>query len=273
MARLINSHTEHEQDHKHEIAIEVKGLNFSYSKKGPQILKNVNVKFDKGCFTTIIGPNGSGKSTLVKNIVKALTYHEGEITVDGKEHTRKEFAKKIAYIPQIIEIPGGISAYDFVSFGRTPYLGMFGRMSEDDHKIVEDAMKEMGTFVWKDVMTEDLSGGQRQKVLASMALAQQSDIVILDEPTTYLDIRAQYELLELMDKLHDKGKTVIVVLHDLNQAIQYSDEVVILKEGKVYGHGAPIKVVTEKMIKEVYGIETKLVKKGKLKYITDVKLV
>lgn len=273
--KLRNSHVD---SHKHEHtdktnAISIDKVTFRYAKKEKYILENLSINIKKGTFTTILGPNGSGKSTLVKAIVKANKIKSGEIKIHGNFLEGKEFAQNVAYIPQIIEIPGGISVYDFISFGRTPYLGMLGRMGEHDKKVVENAMKEIGVWQWKDKMTEDLSGGERQRVLVAMALAQETDIVILDEPTTYLDIRAQYELLELLDQLHDKGKTIVAILHDINQAVQYSDELIVLKEGKLYTSGIPEKVVTEKMLQEVYGVKTKLYKDGKRKYLTDVTLI
>ncbi len=274
MRKLLDSHSENHEHNKHEHIdiITVKGLKFRYSKKDKVILNDINISIFRGEFTTIIGPNGSGKSTLIKAIVGAHKPFEGTVHVNGQFLSPKDFAKEVAYIPQMIEIPNGLSVRDFVSFGRTPYLGLFGKMSKKDHELVEKAMKTMGVLDWADKNTEDLSGGQRQKVLVAMALAQDTNIVILDEPTTYLDIRAQYELLELMDTLHDMGKTIVVVLHDINQAIQYSDEIIILNNGQVYDFGDPRKVVTQKMLKEVYKIETKLTGKNK-KYLSDIKLV
>ena len=146
-------------------------------------------------------------------------------------------------------------------------------MTKEDKKIVEESMKKTGCWEWRDKMVEDLSGGMRQKVVVALALAQTTDIIILDEPTTYLDIKAQYELLELMGQAHKDGKTVITILHDINQAVQYSDEIIILKDGNVYDWGRPEKVITTKMIKEVFGVETKLHKEGDRKYLTDIKII
>ena len=273
--RLRNSHVDSHK-HKHTDktnAISIEKVTFRYAKREKYILENLSVNIKKGKFTTILGPNGSGKSTLVKAIVKANKINSGEIKIYGNVLEGKEFAKNVAYIPQIIEIPGGISVYDFVSFGRTPYLGMLGRMGEHDKELVKSSMIEIGVWQWKDKMTEDLSGGERQRVLVAMALAQETDIIILDEPSTYLDIRAQYELLELLDQLHDMGKTIVAILHDINQAVQYSDDLIVLKEGSLYSTGHPEKVVTEKMLQEVYGVKTKLYKDGKRKYLTDVTLI
>ena len=273
--KLINSHSEnHEHKHLHKHIIKVENVDFKYSKKAKKkVLDNLSLDIHRGSFTTIIGPNGSGKSTIVKSIVGAHKQQAGKISVNGKVLSAKEFSKKVAYIPQMIEIPSGISVYDFVSFGRTPYLGLFGKMSSEDKEIVNEAMKELGVYKWKDKSTDDLSGGERQRVLVAMALAQDTEVIILDEPTTYLDIRAQYELLELLDRLHDNGKTIVTILHDINQAVQYSDYILILKDGKLYDAGNPTKVVTRKMLREVYGVDTKLRTDNKRKYLTDVKLI
>ncbi len=261
--------------HKHETAIEIKNFSFSYSKKSLELNK-VNIDFHAGEWTTVLGPNGSGKSTLAKNIVRVLKSKNGSIKIFGedvKSIKNKEFAKQVAYIPQMIEIPSGTSVFDYVSFGRNPWLGFMSILSKKDKEIIKDAMLQTSCWEWRDKMVEDLSGGQRQKVVVAMALAQSADIIILDEPTTYLDIKAQYELLELMAKAHLNGKTIITILHDINQAVQYSDEVIVLKEGKVYAKGNPNKVINEKMMREVYGVETKLYKDGDKKYITDVKIL
>lgn len=146
-------------------------------------------------------------------------------------------------------------------------------MSKDDHSIVKAALERIGALHLKDKMMEELSGGQRQKVFVALAIAQTTDIIILDEPTTYLDIKAQYEVLELMAELHKEGKTIMTILHDINQATQYSDEIVILKEGKIYDMGSPEKVITEKMLREVYGIDSKLHEAEKRKYLTNIKLI
>ena len=272
--KLLNSHTEsHKHVHSKKDIISIDNLSFKYTKKSKNTISDLTMDIKRGSFSTIIGPNGSGKSTIVKTIVRSHKQQKGEIYINGEIYSSKEFSKKVSYIPQMIEIPAGITVYDFVSFGRTPYLGLFGKMSSKDKEIVKRSMEEIGVYKWKDKNTEDLSGGERQRVLVAMALAQDTEIIILDEPTTYLDIRAQYELLELLDQLHDAGKTIITILHDINQSVQYSDEIFILKDGMLYDNGSPEKVVTRKMLKEVYGVDTKLYKDNGRKYLTDVKLI
>lgn len=257
--------------------IEIDKVTFSYtSLKKHKHLDNVSINIKEGQWTTIIGPNGSGKSTLAKAIVKIYKPQHGEIKLDGivsSDYKHKVFARKIAYIPQTIEVPSGTKVYDFIAFGRNPHLNMFGTLGKKDKDIIKEAMEKTGVTKWADLFVDELSGGQRQKVLVAMVYAQQADIVLLDEPTTYLDIRNQYELLELMDQLHHEGKTIITILHDINQAVQYSDEIYVMKNGKVYDHGTPDEVITEKNLEEIYGIASKLHKHGKKSYVTDIKLV
>ena len=261
-----------------EKALEIKNLKFKYAgaKKGKWHLDDVSMDILKGQWTTILGPNGSGKSTLAKSIVRINKPKSGEILLNGKiikEFKGKEFARNVAYIPQVIEVPHGTSVYDFISFGRNPYLGITGALKKEDKEIIKRAMLQTKTWDWKDKMMDELSGGQRQKVLIAMVVVQDADIILLDEPTTYLDIRNQYELLEMMHYEHEKGKTIITILHDINQAVQYSDNIYILKSGKVYSSGSPDKVIDNKSLKEVYGVDAKLYKDGDRKYVTDVRLV
>ena len=261
-----------------ENAIDVNDVSFKYpgAKKGQLHLDNVSLLFKKGKWTTILGPNGSGKSTLAKSIIRVNKTKFGIIKLHDqhiKVYAGKDFAKKIAYIPQQIDIPHGTSVYDFISFGRNPYLGVTGTLQKKDKEIISKAMHQTGSWEWKDKMMDELSGGQRQKVLISMIVVQDADIILLDEPTTYLDIRNQYELLEMMHHEHEKGKTVITILHDINQAVQYSDYIYILKDGKVHSQGTPDKVISNKVLKEVYGVDATLYTDKGRKFLTDVKLV
>ena len=261
-----------------EKALEIKNLKFKYAgaKKGKWHLDNVSIDIWKGQWTTILGPNGSGKSTLAKAIVRINKFKSGEILLNSKSihnFKGKEFARSVAYIPQVIEVPHGTLVYDFISFGRNPYLGVTGTLKKEDKIIIKRAMLQTKTWEWKDKMMDELSGGQRQKVLIAMVVVQDADIILLDEPTTYLDIRNQYELLEMMHYEHEKGKTIITILHDINQAVQYSDNIYILKDGVVHSYGPPNKVVNNNSLKEVYGVDAKLYSDGDRKYLTDVRLI
>lgn len=274
MIKLVNTKQKY-HTHPHESLIRLDNVSFGYTKKSRQ-LENISFEINNKEWTTILGPNGSGKSTLAKLLTRLIKSNEGLISLNNKEiksYSNKDYARKIAYIPQIIDIPEGISVYNFVSYGRNPWMGLVSRMTQNDHQIVEEALKRIGAFHLKDKMMEELSGGQRQKVLVALAIAQTADIIILDEPTTYLDIKAQYEVLELMYELHREGKTILTILHDINQATQYSDEIIVLKDGKVYDKGAPEKVITEKLLREVYEVDSKLHKDGDKKYLTNIKLI
>lgn len=258
--------------------ISVNNVNFRYagSPKSKLHLKNVSLSFGKGNWTTILGPNGSGKSTLAKVLVKINKPKSGEILFEDlpiHDLKGKVFAKKVAYIPQQIDVPHGTKVYDFISFGRNPYLGVTGTLSAEDKKIIHDTMIQTGTWEWREKSMDELSGGQRQKVLIGMIVVQNSDVIILDEPTTYLDIRNQYELLEMMHHEHMKGKTIITILHDINQAVQYSDFIYIMKEGEIHSSGLPGVVINSKSLKEVYGVDAKLYQDGDRQYLTDVKLI
>ena len=264
----------HHERHDDIEEIVVNNLTFGYS-KNEEILKDVSITIHKGEWNTILGPNGSGKSTLAKCLVRINKYKKGNIIIDGKElkeYKNKEYAKRVAYIPQMIDIPEGTSVYDYVSFGRNPWLNFASVMSEKDHEIVRESLEKVNAWCLKDKMVEELSGGQRQRVVVAMAMAQTAQTIILDEPTTYLDIKAQYELLELMNKLHDEGKTIIAVLHDINQAVQYSDEIIVINNGKIHSIGKPEKVVTTKMLKDVFGVNAVLHESKGRKFITDIEL-
>ena len=271
----INEHGKNHHDNTNNI-IEINNATFSYTNvKSQKHLDDVTIKIREGQWTTLIGPNGSGKSTIAKALVRINKLHKGNITLHGKSINKinhKEFAKKVAYIPQVLDIPSGTKVYDFISFGRNPYVGLFGTLSKEDKKAIEEAIDITEVNNIRDKYMDELSGGQRQKVLVAMIYAQQADIIILDEPTTYLDIRNQYELLELMDQLHHTGKTIITILHDINQATQYSDYIYVMKSGKVFIEGKPQDVITEKNLKDIYGIEANLHVHGERKYLTDIRL-
>lgn len=276
MRKLLNSHTEHTHEHNHNAVFDIKNTSFKYKKNDTNILNEINVEIHRGCFTTIIGANGSGKSTLVKLLVKLNKLNSGLINFNGVDIdniANKIYSQKVAYIPQSLEIPHGITVYDFVSYGRIPYLGTFGTLTNNDKVIIENSMHDLNIYDWKDKMMNELSGGQKQRILIAMCLAQQTDIIIVDEPTTYLDIKSQYEILELLDKLHDSGKTIIAVLHDINQALQYSDEIIAMKNGKIHKYGLASEVVDEKLLRDIFEIDAKMIKSDEKKFVLDIKLI
>ncbi|RVU54420.1 ABC transporter ATP-binding protein [Anaerosphaera multitolerans] len=240
--------------------MEIKHLNFSYGKS--KVLKDINVKFKEGSITTIIGSNGSGKSTLLNLCTKNLVTRQGKITLKGKnikDIKYKEFAQQVAIVHQQNRIRGDITVEQFVSYGRTPYLKPLRRYTEKDYEEVEWALELTKLLDFKNEEIEKLSGGQKQRVFIAMALAQKSNILFLDEPTTYLDIKYQFDILNLIKKLNKNlGITIIMVLHDINQAINYSDEVVGMLDGKIKFKGSPNRVLDNENLSEIYDISLKV---------------
>lgn len=226
------------------------------------IINNLDVEIPDGKVTSIIGPNGCGKSTLLKALSRLLSINKGEITLDGKNiHTQstKEIAKKIAILPQSPEVADGLTVGELVSYGRFPHQKGFGRLSAEDKQEIDWALKVTGTYEFRHRSINDMSGGQRQRVWIAMALAQRTDIIFLDEPTTYLDISHQLEILELVQTLNkEQGCTIIMVLHDINQAIRFSDYLIAMKDGSILANGNTEDVLTKKILEKVFNIDVVL---------------
>lgn len=222
------------------------------------IIENLSVTIPKGKVTALIGPNGCGKSTLLKTLSRINKPKSGEIFIEQTSLGRikdKVLAQQLSLLPQVLVSPEGISVRKLVEYGRSPYVSHWGRLSQADKKIVEQAMTETGVLELAEQNVESLSGGQRQRAWIAMVLAQDTDIVMLDEPTTYLDLSHQIELMELMRTMNEQGKTVIVVLHDLNQACRYCDHLVVLKQGQLMAQGSPKEVFTERLLQEVFDLD------------------
>ncbi|WP_455682792.1 ABC transporter ATP-binding protein [Thomasclavelia sp.] len=239
--------------------IEAKQLSTGYGKK--IILKDQNIVIPENKITVILGPNGCGKSTMLKTMARVLPLKDGKIILDGKDlKTMKtaEIAQKLGFLSQILSTPEGISVYELVSYGRYPYKKISS--AKENQKIIEWALKETQTFEIKDMLVYNLSGGQKQRVWIAMILAQQTNIILLDEPTTYLDIGHQLEVLELLSKLNkEEQQTIVMVLHDINHASRYSDWIIAMKEGKVFKEGTPKEIITPEVIQELYGVKTQVV--------------
>ena len=237
-------------------AMEVRDLSFSYGKN--KVLKGISFTIEGGKITTIMGANGCGKSTLFNLMTKNLYPRKGNIFLHGRNIQNlglKDFAKRVSIVHQYNSSADDITVERLVSFGRTPHMKMMQGRSDEDEKLIEWAMEVTNVEKYRDREVSRLSGGQRQRVWIAMALAQNTKILFLDEPTTYLDIRYQIEILELVKKLNEEyGITIIMVLHDINQAIHFSDRIIGLKDGQVAAQGSPAEVVTPECIWTLYGI-------------------
>ncbi|MBQ4866939.1 ABC transporter ATP-binding protein [Priestia megaterium] len=235
-------------------------LHISYGDR--LIVKNLSVNIPDKKITTIIGSNGCGKSTLLKAITRIISHQSGSVILDGEnistEHT-KSLAKKMAILPQTPESASGLTVGEIVSYGRFPYQKGFGRLSKEDYKMIDWALEVTGTKDYKFRPVDSLSGGQRQRVWIAMALAQETDIIFLDEPTTYLDMAHQLEVLELLQKLNkEQERTVVMVLHDLNQAARFADYIIALKDGEIVKAGKCEEVITHDVLKKVFHIDAEI---------------
>lgn len=241
--------------------MEVKHVSFSYGKN--TILSDLSFAVKEGNITTVMGANGCGKSTLFSLMTKNQTPGKGKILLEGKNIANLrfiDFAKRVSIVHQYNSAADDITVERLVSYGRTPYQKMLGTRTKEDEELVERAMEVTGILPYRDREIAALSGGQRQRVWIAMALAQNTKILFLDEPTTYLDIRYQLEILELVKKLNrEYGITILMVLHEINQAITYSDEVIGLKDGSIVIQGKPQEVITAESMKELYGVSLKVV--------------
>lgn len=238
-------------------AMEVRDLHFSYGKN--KVLNGVSLKIEEGRITTIMGANGCGKSTLFYLMTRNLMPRKGSVFLHGKNILNlglKEFAKKVSIVHQYNTSSGDITVESLVAFGRTPHMRLMKGKSEEDERLVEWAMDVTNVAKYRSKEVSKLSGGQRQRVWIAMALAQNTKILFLDEPTTYLDIRYQIGILELVKRLNREfGITIIMVLHDINQAVYFSDEIIGLKNGAVAVRGEPEAVIDKESIAKMYDID------------------
>lgn len=253
--------------------IRLKDITAGY--KGVEVIKNINLSFEKGSITSIIGKNGCGKSTLLKTASKLLEPFSGDITLNEESiynMSGRKLAKKISFLPQIRNTPN-ITVYSLVMHGRFPYLG-FSRIPQyEDKTIVESALEKLGIKSYRNRNLSELSGGEQQKVYLAMVLAQDTDYIFLDEPTTYLDINHQLEILNIIKGLKMMGKTVIMVIHDLNSALTYSDKVCLLDKGEVAISDTPDEVYSSREIERVFNVkcdEVYMKNKGQSQYVFSI---
>ncbi|MER5179343.1 ABC transporter ATP-binding protein [Streptomyces sp. NPDC002896] len=238
-----------------------RGLTLAYEDR--IVVDGLDLEIPDGQVTVIVGPNACGKSTVLRALGRLLKPQRGAVLLDGTELSRipsKKIAQAVGLLPQTPVPPEGITVADLVSRGRQPHQRWWRQWSGDDEKAVTEAMERTGTSSLADRLVDELSGGQRQRVWIAMALAQDTDLLLLDEPTTYLDIAHQVEVLNVVRQLNrERGRTVVAVLHDLNQAARYADHLVAMKAGRIVAQGSPGDVVTADLVQEVFGLESVVV--------------
>lgn len=236
----------------------IKAQNICVSINDKEIVHNLSLEIPEGKVTAIIGPNGCGKSTTLKALSRILPY-KGSVTFKGNEMSalsQREFAKSLAILTQSPQAPSDLTVNDLVEMGRFPHRGFLGRGGKDDKEHVEWALAQTGVTAMRNRLLNTLSGGERQRAWIAMALAQRPEVLLLDEPTTYLDICHQLEIMQLIVRLNQElGLTVVMVVHDLNHAIMYADHVVVVKAGKLVTSGAPREIITADLLAEVFRVK------------------
>ncbi|MFL2100248.1 ABC transporter ATP-binding protein [Desemzia sp. FAM 24101] len=241
-------------------AIIVKDLSVGYEEQ--PVIEQLNLSLLKGKINVIIGANGCGKSTLLKSVARVIKPQSGNIYINGKDiigQKERTLAKQISFLPQEPICPIGLTVRDLVSYGRFPYQKSIGGLSQHDKEMIDWAIEETELQEFTHRKLNTLSQGQRQRVWIAMTIAQETDIIMLDEPTTYLDLSYQQEILQLLSRLNQTvGLTIVMVLHELNNACKYGDNIIGMKSGKLICQGPPCKSITKESLHELYGIEAKL---------------
>ena len=237
------------------------GMTLAYDKR--VIAENLSVEIPDGSFTVIIGPNACGKSTLLRALSRLLKPSTGTVLLDGKDvHAQptRTVARTLGLLPQSSTAPDGITVAELVARGRYPHQSILRRWSSDDEQVVTESMEATGVADLAERAVDELSGGQRQRVWLAMALAQQTPLLLLDEPTTYLDIAHQIEVLDLCAELHERqGRTLVAVLHDLNHAARYATHLIAMRSGKVARSGQPSEVLTAELVEDVFGLPCRVI--------------
>jgi iron complex transport system ATP-binding protein len=238
-----------------------RGMTLAYDKR--VIAEDLSVEIPDGSFTVIIGPNACGKSTLLRALSRLLKPTTGTVLLDGKDvHSQptRTVARTLGLLPQSSTAPDGITVAELVARGRYPHQSILRRWSAEDEQVVQESMLSTGVADLADRQVDELSGGQRQRVWLAMALAQQTPLLLLDEPTTYLDIAHQIEVLDLCAELHERqGRTLVAVLHDLNHAARYATHLIAMRDGRVARSGQPAEVLTAELVEEVFGLPCRVI--------------
>lgn len=237
---------------------------------GRTIIDRLDLEIPAGKVTAIIGPNGCGKSTLLKSLCRILEPSEGEIRIGGIDIatvSRKKLSRRVSLMAQSAQAPDGVTVRELVGRGRFPYQSWLRQWSEADERAVDKALKRANLGELANARMQNLSGGQQQRAWLAMVLAQETGVMLLDEPTTYLDIGHQHGLLKLMTSLKDDDRTIVAVLHDLQQAVQYADHLVVMKSGRVLATGAPAEVINPTLLREVFDVDAELVRAGQSEHV------
>jgi iron complex transport system ATP-binding protein len=238
------------------------GLRLAYHQR--VVCDGLDVRIPRGQITTIIGPNGCGKSTLLRALCRLIEPRAGQLLFDGRllaDFGRRALARRVGFLPQVSTVPPGIRVRELVSRGRFPYQGLLRQWSREDEAAVTRALAETDLSDRADHLVEHLSGGQRQRVWIALVLAQNTEVLMLDEPTTYLDIAHQLEVLELCRRLNTElGKSLVMVLHDLNLAARYSHHLIAMKAGRIVATGAPADLLTPERLRDVFGIQAQVMR-------------
>ncbi|AJT43129.1 ABC transporter [Psychromicrobium lacuslunae] len=236
------------------------GLSVGYD--DTPIIEDLDLRILEGELTVIVGPNACGKSTLLKTLARVLRPGRGSVLLDGQSiHSlpRREVAKTLGFLPQTATSPEGITVGDLVARGRYPHQSVFSQWSKQDQAAVEQALADTGTTQLRHRYVDELSGGQRQRVWIAMALAQQTPLILLDEPTTFLDMAYQIELLDLIRELQRQGRTVVAVLHELNLAARYATRIVMMKAGRIEAQGTPAEVLNAERLLSTFGLNARVI--------------
>jgi iron complex transport system ATP-binding protein len=245
--------------------IVVENLCLGYGAK--PVIQDLSIGIPKGAVTVIIGANGCGKSTLLKGIARILKPDAGTIRLEGRDiHSApsQEIARRMASLPQSPRAPEGMSVEELVAYGRFPHKRGFGTLGKEDFAIIRESLRIAGIEAYHDRLLSDLSGGQRQRAWIAMTLCQKTAFMLLDEPTTYLDMAHQMEILSLLAALNrHEGRTIVMVLHELNNASRFADYIIAMKDGRVIAKGPPGTVVTRENLREIYQIEADLLTDAK----------
>ncbi len=241
-------------------AIRTENLSLGYD--GKTVVSDLSLSISKGKFSVLIGPNGCGKSTLLRSFIRGQRRLSGRILIEERAidtFPANALARRLSMLAQVLPVPEGVTVRQLIAYGRSPYNGIWGRLRSSDGEVIQAVMKRLDIAALADVNVDSLSGGQRQRAWIAMVLAQETPIVLLDEPTTFLDISHQVELLEIARGLVAGGRTVVAVLHDINMALRYADEVIVLDNGRLVASGPPVQIAERSLFSDVFNIDVRIV--------------